>query len=203
MHKKGTGLLLIILFLAMLLGSGCQKAAQKPLENQPQKKADLTASDRRILADRLSRLATAVEGVQKATVVISDITLANDSGSTTSSTSKSTKSTATDPAQTSSTSKTTKSTATDRAPTSISGMVVMVGIGISDQVDEEKTKVNVKDKLKASDGRISQVLVTSDPELVKKINDMAAGIIKGEPISKYEMDLKQLKKDFQDNNPAY
>lgn len=199
MHKKGTGLLLIILFLAMLLGSGCQKAAQKPLENQPQKKADLTASDRRILADRLSRLATAVEGVQKATVVISDITLANDSGST----SKSTKSTATDPAQTSSTSKTTKSTATDRAPTSISGMVVMVGIGISDQVDEEKTKVNVKDKLKASDGRISQVLVTSDPELVKKINDMAAGIIKGEPISKYEMDLKQLKKDFQDNNPAY
>ncbi len=178
MYKKEAGFLLIILLLAMLLGSGCQTAQKKPLETQPQNDTGLTASDRRVLADRLSRLAMTVEGVQKATVVISDITLANGSG-------------------------TTSTTAANQTEPSISGMIVMLGININDQVDEQKTKKDVKDKLKVSDTRISQVLVTSDPELVKKINDVAAGIIKGEPISEYQMDLKQLGKKFQDDNPAY
>ncbi len=183
MCKKETGFLLVIFLLAILLG-GCQSAEKKPLENQPND-TGLTASDRRVLADRLSRLAMTVEGVQKATVVISDITLANDSGINTTSTEN------------------TGTTDTNQSQSSISGMIVMLGININDQMDEEKTKTDVKDKLKVSDTRISQVLVTSDPELVKKINDVAAGIIKGEPISKYQMDLKQLGKEFQGDNPAY
>ncbi len=178
MFKKQTGFLLVILFLVMLI-CGCQTEERKPLENQTQDNAGLTASDRRVLADRLSRLATEVEGVQKATVVISDITLANDSKS--------------------------NSTANDinNTESDISGMIVMVGISINDQVNEAKTKTEVMNKLKASDKRISQVLVTSDPNLVKKISDVAAGIIKGEPISKYEMNLKQLGKEFRNNNPAF
>ena len=182
MYKKQTGFLLVVIFLVVLI-CGCQTPERKPLETQPQEKAGITASDRRVLADRLSRMAAEVEGVQKATVVISDITLANDSGEGTNTSGN--------------------NTAADASESDISGMIVMVGIGINEQVNADKAKTDVKNKLKSSDKRISQVLVTSDPELVKKINDVAAGIIKGEPINKFEMDLKQMGKQFQRNDPAF
>lgn len=175
MYKKGPGFLLVLLLLTLLV-SGCQTEQRKPLETKPQDQTGLSDSDRRILADRLSRLATDVNGVQKATVVITDITLAKDS-------------------------KNTGATANSASETDISGMIVMLGISVNDQVNEEKIKNDVRDKLKASDKRISQVLVTSDPELLKKINDVAAGIIKGEPIS--EMDLKQLGEKLKGDKPAY
>ncbi len=175
MYKKGPGFLLVLLLLTILV-SGCQTEQRKPLETKPQEQTGLSDSDRRILADRLSRLATDVNGVQKATVVITDITLANDS-------------------------KNIGTTAKSASETDISGMIVMLGISVNDQVNEEKVKNDVRDKLKASDKRISQVLVTSDPELLKKINDVAAGIIKGEPIS--EMDLKQLGGKLKEDKPAY
>jgi len=186
LYKKQTGFLLVVIFLVISM-CGCQAPERRPLETQPQEQTGLTASDRRVLADHLSRMATEVEGVQKATVVISDITLANDSGEGTNTSGNNTSG---------------NNTAAD-ASSDISGMIVMVGISINDQVNDEKTKTDVKNKLRASDKRISQVLVTSDPELVKKINDVAAGIIKGEPINKFETDLKQMGKQFKNNDPAF
>lgn len=178
MPKRWTDVLLLLILL-MLLAGGCQTAEKKPLENQPQEQTGITASDRRVLADQLSRLATEVEGVQKATVVISDITLAENGGNGS------------------------NNNDTIGAGADISGMIVMIGISINEQADAEQVKPKVRDKLRNSDERISQVLVTSDPELVKKINEVAAGIIKGEPITEHEMNIKQLGKEFKASNPAF
>ena len=171
MYRKAGFFLLIFLLSVLLLG--CQAAEKKPLKTPSQDKNSISASDRRVLADRLSRLATQVEGVQKATVVISEVTLADNAAN-------------------SSKMGTVGNVNPDRSDVDISGMIVMLGISINNQLDEEQTKAAVQKKLKASDKRISQVLVTSDPELVKKINEVAAGIIKGEPIAKQQMNLLEL-----------
>lgn len=181
MYKRAGSLLLIFLLSVLLLG--CQSAERKPLQTPSQERNGISASDRRVLADRLSRLATEVEGVQKATVVISEVSLADNVGNAEK--------------------KGTSENGNPDTSADISGMIVMLGISVNQQVDEEQTKAEVQKKLKASDKRISQVLVTSDPELVKKINEVAAGIIKGEPIAKHQITLKELGRKFGSNNPAY
>jgi D-Tyr-tRNAtyr deacylase len=182
MYRRA-GFFMLIFLLGVLL-IGCQSAERKPLESQDRDRDSISASERRVLADRLSRLATEVKGVQKATVVISEVTLADSTRS-------------------SSNRETGGKANPDTSDADISGMIVMLGISINNQVDEAQTKAEVQKKLKASDKRISQVLVTSDPELVKKINDVAAGIIKGEPIAKHQMTIKELGRQFGSNNPAY
>ncbi len=180
MHRKMAGFFLLVFLLSLLLG--CQSPDRKPLETPSPDRESISASDRRVLANRLSRLATEVKGVQKATVVISEITLADNAGKPKDARTGSNNAPGTD--------------------ANISGMIVMVGISIN-QVDKEETKAEVQKKLKTSDKRISQVLVTSDPELVKKINEVATGIIKGEPIAKHQTTLKELGRQFGANNPAY
>lgn len=75
MYRRA-GFFLLIFLLGVLL-IGCQSAERKPLESQDRDRDSISASERRVLADRLSRLATEVKGVQKATVVISEVTLAD------------------------------------------------------------------------------------------------------------------------------
>ena len=49
---------------------------------------------------------------------------------------------------------------------------------------------------KAADTRINQVLVTTDPTMIKRINDVAAGIIEGKPIQSLEKDINTLTNDL-------
>lgn len=80
-------------------------------------------------------------------------------------------------------------------------LVAMVGLTVSSAISNDPNKVNtikqsVADKLKASDSRISQVLVSTDPTMIRRINDIAAGIIEGKPLQSYEKDLNTLINDL-------
>lgn len=163
--------------LIMLVG-GCGNPESKPVPdrtpstNQTDRQG-MTASERRVLADKLSRTAESVEGVNTATVVMSDIAVAKDTGSGASNN------------------------------TMTNGLIVMVGVNIQEQASEEKVKKEIRSKLKAVDKNISQVLVTSDPELVKRINDVAAGIIQGKPIQDFDTDIKEIGKKLKDQNIVF
>jgi len=181
---KRISICLLVIFILTILVSGCQSSQKKPLEDiqdtRQEDESGMTASGRRILADRLSSISESVEGVKKATVVISDISVAENSG------------------QDNDLLKT--GTSEDQI---VNGMIVMVGITVTEQADKEKTKKAVKEKLKATDSSISQVLVTTDAELVKKINEVATGVIEGQAITKFEEDIKEIGKELKNNTPAF
>lgn len=72
---------------------------------------------------------------------------------------------------------------------------VMVGITVQPGVTGTKTdavKKAVARKLKGADTRITRVLVTSDPALVKRIEDIARGIIAGKPIQSFASQIAEL-----------
>ena len=74
MQKKIAGIILVSLLLAMSI-MGCQQAAKKPFTDDTDKEiaGEMTENERRVLAGRLSNMAEEVEGVKKASVVISSI----------------------------------------------------------------------------------------------------------------------------------
>lgn len=77
MWRKITIFLILTLVLSILL-VGCQQAARRPAEqnnNQNQTSNEMTENERRVLAGRLSNLAEEVEGVSKASVVVSSIAI--------------------------------------------------------------------------------------------------------------------------------
>jgi len=78
-----------------------------------------------------------------------------------------------------------------------SGTVVMVGLTLNQATSGSAskaatTKNMVAKRIKASDKKIGQVLVTTDPGLIKRLNDVAAGIIEGKPIQSFDKDIKDL-----------
>lgn len=162
-------LCLVVLCLVMLGSTlpGCQGAAKKPpnpQQNTPQGNLDVSASDRRMMANQLSKAAESVPDVQKATVIVSEAEGLPASGNT-------------------------------------KIMVAMVGLTVSSSISNDPGKVNtikqtVADKIKAADVRINQVLVTTDPTMIKRINDIAAGIIEGKPIQTFEKDINTLTNDL-------
>ena len=152
--KRNIALLACALFIAFI-GIGCQKAAQTPIEPQKTPESGFTTSDRRVLTDRLSNIARQVEGVQNATVVI-----------------------------------------TEKNDTPASGFIAMVGITPVRNADAAKIKTQVSEKIKASDQRISQVLVTTDPTLKKRIDDVAAGLLEGKPFQTMQDDINTINQDL-------
>lgn len=161
-----------MLCLALLaVAAGCQKPAQKPEAPQPET-TGLTTSDRRVISDRLSKQAKQVEGVENATVVLSE-QLQND---------------AVTPSPT-------------PGQTQVQGIVAMVGITVKSGSDSDQVKAEVADKLKASDKRVSHVLVTTDPNLVKKINDVAAGLIDGKPFQTMKDEVNAINQQIKKDNP--
>ena len=81
------------------------------------------------------------------------------------------------------------------------GLSLQEGMNTADKADEIKR--TVANKLKASDKRISQVLVTTDPGLVQRLNDVAAGIIQGRPIQGYQEDINDLMRRMRQQQPAF
>lgn len=188
--RKNLTLLLCIAFLLVSL-VGCQTTAKKPMtpERKPgvttkKPTTEMTASERRVMASKLSKTAENVKGVKKASVVVSSIGMTNVNTTTN------------------------KMTNTNAAKTNYSGQVVMVGLTLEptatrDAATINKVKSTVANKLKASDSRISQVLVTTDPNLIKRINDVAAGIIEGKPIQNFQDDINDINNKLKQQRPAF
>lgn len=163
--------LLICFSLLATLAAGCQKPAQKPEITQPE--SGLTTSDRRVIADKLSKQARQIEGVQNATVVLAD-NMENNSNT---------------PSPT-------------PGETDVQGLIVMVGITVKSGSDEASVKEQVVSKLKAADGRVSHVLVTTDPALIKKINDVAAGLLEGKPFQTMKDNINTINREIKKDNPT-
>ncbi|MDD3364596.1 MAG: hypothetical protein PHZ03_06405 [Syntrophomonas sp.] len=182
--KKITTILLCVFLCASILVSGCGKTTQKPLvpENQPNTQMNTPQqtndAEKRVMANRFSNLAMGVNGVQKATVVVS----ATDSGMA-------------------------GNTVTP-SPTSIPGssaigekLVVMVGLNLDTKIMQDKTKEmsikdEVKSKIMADNQMVSEVLLTSNPDMIKKLQDVAAGVIQGKPMQSYAQDVEELNKNI-------
>lgn len=190
--RKIFTLLLCISFLLISL-AGCTSASKKPMT--PARKpgvtakkpsVEMTASDRRVMASRLSKMAENVKGVRRASVVVASVGMTNTGVTSTSN----------------------KMTKTNAAKTNYSGQVVMVGLTLEptatrDPATVKKIKTTVANKLKASDRRISQVLVTTDPTLIKRINDVAAGIIQGKPIKNYQTEISNIHAKLRKERTAF
>jgi YhcN/YlaJ family sporulation lipoprotein len=208
--RKLFTLVLCISFLFVSL-AGCQNAAQKPAvpERKPaaENGTEMTASERRVMANRLSKMAENIKGVQKASVVVSSIAMNNagvETAPSTNNTGNNNNLNSTNPNSKMNTNpdnnlnnKMNNNTNTNTAKTNYSGQIVMVGLTLEasamrDAATQNKIKSTVANKLKASDRRISQVLVTTDPDLIKRINDVAAGIIEGKPIKNFQKDIQDI-----------
>ncbi|MEN6325012.1 MAG: YhcN/YlaJ family sporulation lipoprotein [Syntrophomonas sp.] len=227
MMKRKTLLLLSLCLSLFLFINGCSNsAAKKPYTPTPQKKTtqtgEMTASERRIMASKLSNLAETVDGVKKATVVVADVGMSNNRGATpTPGTTTNNNGISTNPNpgtmddtplpnQTTTKSGQTKNITTNNdvwLNNQASGVIVMVGLTVDpaimkDEMRKANSQTMVRNKLKASDRRISQVLVSTDPNLIKRINDVAAGILQGKPIKTFEKDIRDLNTRFKQEKPT-
>lgn len=221
--RKLFTLVLCISFLIISL-AGCQGAAQKPAapERKPEvtdnnTTNEMTASDRRVLASRLSKMAENVKGVERASVVVSSIGMTNTGMNATNDTTPNNNLNSTNPNSKMNTNpnnnlnntmNNTMNNTNNAVKNNVSGQMVMVGLTLEpsamrDPATQNKIKTTVANKLKASDRRISQVLVTTDPNLIKRINDVAAGIIEGKPIQNFQNDINDITNKVRDQRPAF
>lgn len=228
--------LVLLICFTLILGSlavGCNNAAQRP--DLPQQQQDqnmdrtdeqMTDSERRALASRLSDLAEQVDGVKDATVVVSSIGMTDSSPDTGTNAGRDTQrnlnvNDPTSPLNNNQGMATNRTTTNNQATNntnmnnmqnrtdgnSVSGLMVMVGLTLDNKVngadETNQIKRSVMNKLKASDKRISQVLITTDPGLVQRLTDVAAGIIQGRPIQGFENDINDLTRNMRQQNPAF
>ena len=228
--------LVLLICFTLILGSlavGCNNAAQRP--DLPQQQQDqnmdrtdeqMTDSERRALASRLSDLAEQVDGVKDATVVVSSIGMTDSSPDTGTNAGRDTQrnlnvNDPTSPLNNNQGMATNRTTTNNQATNntnmnnmqnrtdgnSVSGLMVMVGLTLDNKVngadETNQIKRSVMNKLKASDKRISQVLVTTDPGLVQRLTDVAAGIIQGRPIQGFENDINDLTRNMRQQDPAF
>lgn len=175
--KNKVRMLLLLFIAGVFLLGGCQQAKKPvtPQKTTPTKPSQVTESDKRVMANRFSNIAQGVEGVTKATVVVTsaDATIGQTTGN--------------------------KVTATSNTNMTGSKMVVMVGLTLDSQANassakQQTAKNTVKTRILASDKRITDVLVTADANMVKKINDVAAGLIEGKPVLTYAKSAAELGK---------
>ncbi|MEN6351774.1 MAG: YhcN/YlaJ family sporulation lipoprotein, partial [Syntrophomonas sp.] len=142
-------------------------------------------------ASKLSKMAEGVNGVKKAAVVVADVGISNSMGNNPNSTD-----TNNPPINNNTTNNATNNNQWMNANQQ-NRIIVMVGLTLDQTIMKDSTKVKntrnmVMNKLKASDKRIAQVLVTTDPNLIKRINDVAVGILEGKPIKTFQKDINDL-----------
>lgn len=189
--RKKMAMLLLLNFIITLMLVGCPGPAQKPTTppakpRTTQNNADgMTASQRRVLANRLSTVATKVPGVQRAAIVVMDVGMTTKGATGTTSTAK---------------------TATNMRSTR--GVMVMAGLtmdktAMNDRATATRIKRTVANRIKAADKKISQVMVTSDPQLIKRIDTIAAGIVAGQPIQRYQQEINDLGQRLRQENAVY
>lgn len=250
--KRKLIFLLCVTFLIGSFATGCQTAARRPVapEQTPNQTAnvDMTETERRALANRLAGMAEQIDGVQKASVVVSTIGVTdNNMQGTNGTTAPGTPGTITpgtpgtgtpgntgtpavprntgvntprDMGQRTGITNITDDRVNTATPGTVvprtgagdvnqSGVIVMVGITLNQNVatttpnDVNNIKRTVANRLRASDRRISQVLVTTDANLITRINDVANGIIQGRPIQTFENDISDISRRLQMQQPAF
>jgi len=195
---------------------GCQTTAKKPMTNRSTNitnTGEMTPSERRVMASKLSNLAENVDGVQRAAVVVSSIAMTNNmtSRTPTSTTANKNINRVVNPEGVGNVNPNTVGNANPTQTAvkgNYSGLIVMVGLNLDSKTENNPTmarniKQTVANKLKNSDQRISQVLVTTDPTLIQRINDVAAGIIQGKPINNFESDIKDMITKIKQQQPAF
>lgn len=177
MNKKRW--LLFILVAIFLIPAGC-KQAQKPYTNPaptPSNPVQVTESDKRIMANRFSEIAKEVPGVINATIVVAGA----------------------DAAMGKSAPKTSTTATSELSTDSASRIVVMAGLTLNSEsmstaAKQADVKKIVKQKISDNDKRVTDVLVTTDANMVKKINDVASGLIGGKPVLSYARSAAELGK---------
>lgn len=211
--RKRWTVVICLLILMMGFMAGCQGAAKKPMSPQSNQETvpksqnlstapdvTLTDAEAKAMAKKLAAMADRVTGVQKATVVVTE-------GTETTSTNRVGKRVTT--VNNDRFNGMADNTATvPGTRTAARGIVVMVGLDvdrsmISNTAEMERLKSKVADKLLNADNRISRVYVTSDPELVKRISNMATDIIKGKPLSRMKNDLNNLMDRMKGESSAF
>jgi hypothetical protein len=211
--KKLTAIILCILLCTAILISGCNKAAQKPVpapgDTSNSGVQQTSDADKREMASNFSNIAMTVDGVQKATIVVSATATAMPQNTTSNPNSVPNQSPANNGATTAPNPDPTNVPGSDTSgvsstsgeiPDVTSGrLVVMVGLNLNaaamkDQNQVNKIKEEVKAKIMGSDPRVSEVLVTTNPDMIKKLQDVAAGVIQGKPLQSYAQDINELDK---------
>lgn len=78
-------------------------------------------------------------------------------------------------------------------------LVALIGLTLKDDTaSKAKTiKETAIKKVKSVDRRVTQVLATTDPNMIKRISDIATGIIEGKPIKSYARDVNELNRMMQ------
>lgn len=196
--------LLLIVFVISLVG--CQNTAQKKIVN-PNKnienQANLSESEHRVMASKISNLAQKVAGVNRASVVIARTNL-NEIGFAKEEKSNKVKSKYNKPSPNSNypdVNDNNVNTVTDDNNRNMAqpggGLVVIIGISPDENIKNNSSKLNqvrskIKEAVRTQEFRTSQVYVTSNPELVGRIDNIAAAILQGEPISNYDKEIKDI-----------
>lgn len=73
-------------------------------------------------------------------------------------------------------------------------LVALVGLTLKPESANQAASIkrDVIKKVKGVDRRLTQVLATTDPNMVKRISDIASGIIEGKPLKSYARDVNEL-----------
>lgn len=194
--KKKIVLFICFSFLMFSFFAGCQSSAEKPLlpdqeNNQSQDNNIITDDEKKAMASRLANMAESVEGVDRATVVVS-----NYGGMDTSINNQEMRNNLNNNIRN-------NSNISLQNNNNNNGMTqvvdVMVGLDLNTNVTndmnkERAIKKSVASKLQDSDKRISQVTVTSDPDLKKEIDDITAGLSAGKPLQNFSNEINNLNK---------
>lgn len=185
---KKRALVLILCMLIMII-AGCQTAAKKPLtpDNMSYDTTNtsrLTETQKQSMTNRLSNVAESVQGVRQATVIVTDTASAMTPGSM-------------DQGNTGNNGGINN---TRNYTTGVSNqnpeVMVMVGLTVNSGVMQNTRNLNqiqrtVANRIKASDRRVDQVLVTTNSDLVSRMNNIATSISNGKPVQRDVTDLQQ------------
>ncbi len=79
----------------------------------------------------------------------------------------------------------------------LAGGTVYVGINLEENVEGEQTgqvKRNVAAKVKDNDARVARVLVTTDPDIVTRIERIAGEVEQGRPVTAFTDEIEELNK---------
>lgn len=88
------------------------------------------------------------------------------------------------------------------------GLVVMVGLDLKDNFKNNATNMDriqreVANRIKASDNRIMQVYVTTDENMVDRIEDVADDIVDGGTLNTLRNDINNIYRDLIGQGPAF
>lgn len=82
----------------------------------------------------------------------------------------------------------------DKATVVLTGSTAMVGASIKPGSDASTVKTQVGDAIKKADGRVKNVLVSTDPELNQRLIRISQGLAGGRPISAFSTEIQEILK---------